>query len=96
MKVPQNTFLRTKFCPKTKKVTVSHRKLHNMKFHDVKYYTHIVLMVIKSRHVARTVIAIDLVQMAGSRTVILETWLLSRLVYVKFVVHTEAPRQIFS
>jgi len=53
-------------------------------------------MAIKPRHVARTLIAIDLVQMAGSRAVISETWVLSRQIYVKYVVHTVALRQIFS
>jgi len=53
-------------------------------------------MATKPRHVARTLIAIDLVQMAGSRAVILETWLLSRQVYTKFVVNTEELRQIYS
>jgi hypothetical protein len=53
-------------------------------------------MAIKPRHVARTLISIDLVQMADSWAVILETWLLCRQVYVKFVVHTEELRQIFS
>jgi hypothetical protein len=66
LKVPQNTLLRTKFCPKTKKVTANHRKLHNMKFHDVYFEAHIVLRAIKSRQVACTLIVCDLIQMVGA------------------------------
>jgi hypothetical protein len=94
-KVPQNTFLRTKCYPKTKKVTVNHRNLHNMKFHYVYFEAHIVLLAIKSRQLTRALIFCDLAQMVGSRDVIPEARVLSRQMYVKFVVHTIALRQIF-